>query len=104
MTYQNPPRKSLGTLYRAEKTKPRSPDMTGTLKIQMHTLQEIFEFSNKCDNDEVVCPIAAWFNGEPGRQYLVIELSPPYRPKAKMLDPARTLEPFFAEVTGDQNE
>ena len=44
MNYQNLPRKSLGTLYRAEKTKPRSPDMTGTLKIQMHTLRELFEF------------------------------------------------------------
>jgi hypothetical protein len=102
MNYPNP-RKSLGTLYRAEKTKPRSPDMTGTLKIQMHTLRELFEFYNNCDT-EVVCPIAAWINGEPGRQYLVIELSPPYRPKAKIPDPGPTLEPFFAEITGDQNE
>ena len=103
MNYPNP-RKSLGTLYRAEKTKPRSPDMTGTLKIQMHTLRELFEFYNNCDTGEVVCPIAAWINGEPGRQYLVIELSPPYRPKAKIPDPGPTLEPFFAEITGDQNE
>ena len=104
MNYQPPQRKSLGTLYRAQKTQPRSPDMLGAQKIQIPTVQEMFEFSKKCDNGEIVCPIAAWVNGEPGRQYLVIELSPPYRPKAKMLDPARTLEPFFAEVTGDQNE
>ena len=78
--------------------------MTGTLKIQMHTLRELFELFNKCDSDEIVCPIAAWINGGPGRHYLVIELSPPYRPKAKMPDPAPTLEPFFAEISGDQNE
>jgi hypothetical protein len=104
MNYQNSPRKSLGTLYRAEKTKPRSPDMTGTLKIQMHTLRELFEFSKESDSDEIVCPIAAWINGQPGRQYLVIELSSPYRPKPKISDPGPTLEPFFAEITGDQNE
>ena len=104
MNYQNPPRKSLGTLYRAEKTKPRSPDMTGTLKIQMHTLRELFEFYNNCDSDEIVCPIAAWIHGQPGRQYLVIELSPPYRPKARMPDPGPTLEPFFAEITAEQND
>ena len=104
MNYQNPPRKSLGTLYRAEKTKPRSPDMTGTLKIQGHTLRELFEFYKNSDTDEVVCAIAAWINGEPGRQYLVIELSPPYRPKARIPDPGPTLEPFFAEITGDQND
>ena len=104
MNYQNPPRKSLGTLYRAEETKPRSPDMTGTLKIQMHTLRELFEFYNNCDSDEIVCPIAAWIHGQPGRQYLVIELSPPYRPKARMPDPGPTLEPFFAEITAEQND
>src|SRR5262249_840802 len=102
MNYQNPPRKSLGTLYRADKTKPPSPDMKGNIKIQGHTLRELFEFSKTCDGDEVVCPIAAWINGEPGRQYLVIELSPPYRQKAKIPDPGPTLEPFFAEITGDQ--
>ena len=104
MTYQNPPRKSLGTLYRAQKTKPRSPDLIGAQKIQIPTLQELCEFSKKCDGDEIVCPIAAWINGEPGRQYLVIELSPPYRPRAKVADSGPTLESFFAEITGDQNE
>jgi hypothetical protein len=104
MTYQNPPRKSLGTLYRAEKTKPRSPDFTGAQKIQFPTAQEIFEISKQCDSGEIVCPIAAWIHGQPGRQYLVIELSPPYRPKAKIPDPGPTLECFFAEITGDQNE
>jgi hypothetical protein len=104
MNFQPSQRKSLGTLYRAEKTKPRSPDMTGPFKIQKHTVRELFELFNKCDEDEIVCPIAAWVYGQPGRQYLVIELSVPYRPKAKMPDPGPTLEPFFAEITGDQNE
>ena len=104
MNYPNHSRKSLGTLYRAEKTKPRSPDMLGTQKIQIPTLQEMYEFSKICDGDEIVCPIAAWIHGQPGRQYLVIELSPPYRPKAKIPHPGPTLEPFFAEITGEQDE
>jgi hypothetical protein len=33
--------KSLGTLSPSEKTKPRSPDMTGKLKILKKTLREI---------------------------------------------------------------
>jgi hypothetical protein len=104
MNYPNHSRKSLGTLYRAEKTKPRSPDMLGTQKIQFPTAQEIFEISKQCDSGEIVCPIAAWVNGPPGRQYLVIELSPPYRPKPKIPDPGPTLDPFFAEITGEQDE
>jgi hypothetical protein len=100
MNYQNPPRKSLGTLYRAEKTKPRSPDMTGTLKIQMHTLRELFELSQIGHNDKIACPIAAWVNGDGARKYLVVELSPPYRPKPRIPDPGPgpTLESFFAEI------
>jgi hypothetical protein len=104
MNYHPPQRKSLGTLYRAEKTKPRSPDMTGTIKIQMHTLREMLELSQKCQNDEIACPIAAWINGDGARKYLVIELSPPYRPKPKIPEPGPTLESFFAEITGEQNE
>ncbi len=104
MNFQPSQRKSLGTLYRAEKTKPRSPDMTGTIKIQMHTLRELFELSKKCDNDEIPCPIAAWINGDGARKYLVVELSPPYRPKPRIPDPGPgpTLESFFAEITGQE--
>ena len=36
-----PARRSLGFLRKAEKTKPRSPDLTGTLKLQRHTLEAI---------------------------------------------------------------
>jgi hypothetical protein len=52
MNFQPSQRKSLGALYRAEKTKPRSPDMTGKIKIQPHTLRELFELCNKYGYDE----------------------------------------------------
>ena len=102
MNFQPSQRKSLGALYRAEKTKPRSPDMTGKIKIQPHTLRELCELSHQCDKDGIDCPMAAWVNGEPGRQYFTIELSPPYRPRLKTTDPGPTLDAFFAEISGEQ--
>jgi hypothetical protein len=37
------PKRSLGTLRKATKTKPRSPDLTGQMKLQRHTAAAILE-------------------------------------------------------------
>ena len=39
----HPPLKSVGTLFPAVKTKPKSPDMTGKIKIQRKFLEELIE-------------------------------------------------------------
>ena len=82
-------RKSLGALYRAKKTKEKSPILTGHLKLQHHTFSAISDEFDQGDGGEVVCNIAAWENVDKhGENYSTIELSPPFtpkrRPKARM--------------------
>jgi hypothetical protein len=79
-------KKSLGALRTAEKTKARSPDLTGQLHLQRHTLAEIIRQAKEADDDEVTCNLAAWRNYDKnGATYLSVELSPWYvkRPKQK---------------------
>jgi hypothetical protein len=74
------PEKSLGALRKAEKTKPRSPDLIGQLHIQRHTLREIVAQAKETDDEEVICNLAAWRNEDrQGATYLCVELSPWFR-------------------------
>ena len=67
--------KSLGKLRKKPKTKPRSPDMTGTLRLQRHTAAAILKAFEETDDDEAVCNIAGWVNEDNEGQYLTVELS-----------------------------
>jgi hypothetical protein len=79
--------KSLGRLYRAKQTKPRSPALTGQLHIQRHTLRTIVADLEESDGDEVVCNIAAWSNrGKRGERYVTVELSPKFKARAPKCD------------------
>jgi hypothetical protein len=74
-----PAKRSLGFLRKAAKTKDRSPDTTGTLKLQRHTLETIAKQFQETDADEIECCLAGWrntsANGEP---HLTVEVSPRY--------------------------
>jgi hypothetical protein len=69
-------KRSLGALRKANKTKPRSPDLTGQLKLQRHTAAAIVEQFNHDHVQEVVCNIAGWKNQDNNGSYLTVELSP----------------------------
>ena len=69
-------KRSLGTLRKANKTKPKSPDLTGQMKLQRHTAAAIVEQFSDDDVDEVVCNIAGWRNQDYNGLYLTVELSP----------------------------
>ena len=69
-------KRSLGALRKANKTKPRSPDLTGQLKLQRHTAAAIVEQFNQDHIQEVVCNIAGWKNQDHNGSYLTVELSP----------------------------
>jgi hypothetical protein len=71
-------KRSLGKLRIANKSKERSPDMTGTLSLQRHTAALILKAFENADDDEAVCNIAAWVNHDHEGQYLTVELSPKY--------------------------
>jgi hypothetical protein len=77
-------KKSLGALRRATKTKKRSPDLLGQLRLQRHTLMEIARQAKESDDDEVMCNLAGWRNLDTnGSPYLTVELSPWYTPRTQ---------------------
>ena len=75
-------KRSLGALRRANKTKPKSPDLTGQLKLQRHAAATILEQFSHDRVEEVVCNIAGWKNQDSNGSYLTIELSPRFVPRA----------------------
>jgi hypothetical protein len=77
-------KKSLGALFKNKNTKPRSPELTGQIKLQSHTIEAIVKDSKRTEGGEVICNIAAWRNiDQRGKQYITIELSPLFRPQAR---------------------
>ncbi len=101
MQYTNsiPPRRSLGALRRAPKTKAKSPDTLGTMKVQRHTIEAIMKQLDEVDADEVDANIAGWFNHDHSGQYLTVELSPRYVPKQQVQrqKPINMFDMFFQE-------
>jgi hypothetical protein len=76
-------RRSLGALRKANKTKPKSPDLTGQMKLQRHTAAAIVDQFSHDGIDEVVCNIAAWKNQDYKGPYLSVELSPRFVARAQ---------------------
>ena len=75
-------KRSLGSLRKASKTKPRSPDLTGQMKLQRHTAAAILEQFGHEGIEEVVCNIAGWKNQDYKGPYLSVELSPRFIARA----------------------
>jgi hypothetical protein len=75
--HQIPKKRSLGALWKNEKTKPQSPDATGKLHFQRHTLREIYRQLTDGD-DEVICNLACWRNSNQHGHYLTVEISPKF--------------------------
>jgi hypothetical protein len=73
---------SLGALRRNNKTKPKSPDLTGQMKLQRHTAAAIVEQFSHDDIEEVVCNLAGWKNEDHVGPYLTVELSPRFVARA----------------------
>jgi hypothetical protein len=81
MNFKEPKAKSrsLGKLRPAEKRKPPSPCMIGTLRLQRHTAEAILKHFEACDDDDVPCNIAGWVNEDYQGQYLTVEISPKFQ-------------------------
>ena len=80
MDFEDPitQKRSLGALRKNAKTKPRSPDLVGTLALQRHTMKAIGKQFEETGSDEIVCCLAGWINQDSNGQYLTVELSPRY--------------------------
>jgi hypothetical protein len=74
----NPKKKSLSILRKAMKTREKSPDLTGQLKLQRHMLATFNKQFEEAGGGEIVCCLAGWSNHGGNGQYLTIELSPRY--------------------------
>jgi len=91
----SPKKRSLGALRKAEKTKDRSPDFTGILKLQRHTLEVIIKQFQETDATEIDCCVAGWRNSDQnGQRYLSVELSPRYVSRRRE-PPSENLEDFI---------
>ena len=93
--------KSLGSLFPSKKFKPRSPDMTGKLRILKETLREIINTHRKEDLVFEV-NIAGWFNDDRGQKYITVELSPLYRHSGQRSEKDITVEEFFDQIAEEQ--
>ena len=72
------PKRSLGSLRKTDKTKPRSPNFTGKLKLQRLTMEVFAKQFKETDAEEIDCCIAGWRNEDKNGPYLSVELSPKY--------------------------
>ena len=72
------PRRSLGALRKTPKTKEKSPDAQGPMKVQRHTIEFLMKQLHETDSDEITANIAGWFNRDSSGQYVTVELSPRY--------------------------
>jgi hypothetical protein len=94
---QNKSKKSLGALRKHQKTKPRSPDATGKLCLQRHTLTEISRQLDEVGGDEITCNIAAWKNNDQRGQYLTVEVSPEFVPYERRRSDNESFDDMFNE-------
>ena len=69
-------KRSLGALRKANKTKPKSLDLTGQMKLQRHTAAALVKQFGADHVEEIVCNIAGWKNQDNNGSYLTVELSP----------------------------
>jgi hypothetical protein len=76
------PKRSLGALRKANKTKPKSPDLTGQMRLQRHTAETLVKQFKEDGGAEVVCNIAGWRNQDYNGPFLTVELSPRFVARA----------------------
>jgi hypothetical protein len=82
---------SLGILRTNNRTKDKSPDVTGTISIKRELLLEFHKQLTESDDDEVVACLAGWFYDDPKGRYLRVQLSaklqrPEYRDDSPFWD------------------
>jgi hypothetical protein len=98
----SPRNKSIGTLFPAVKTKERSPDMIGKIKIHVDLLKQLLDELNDFRAEYAKGNVAAWFYNGKGTPYQTVEISPLYQPRPKEADNRLSVEQFFVDVQKEQ--
>ena len=96
MQYKNSstPRRSLGSLRKTAKTKAKSPDSQGAMKVQRHTIETLMKQLEDTDADEITANVAGWLNHDHSGKYITVELSPRFI-KRQQAEPINTFDSFF---------
>lgn len=95
------PKRSLGALRKATKTKPRSPDLVGQIKLQRHTIETIAKQFERTESDEIIANLAGWGNFDHSGQYLTVELSPKYVSQEPTTTKRSNLDFLFNDQEGN---
>lgn len=77
---------SLGRLYPAKKTKPRSPDCTGKLHLKRDHLPILLKQLEQSQGDDIASNIAGWKGNGVHGPYMTIEISPRYERRVEVID------------------
>ena len=93
-------RRSLGALRKAPKTKEKSPDAQGPMKVQRHTIEFLMKQLHETDSDEITANIAGWFNEDQSGRYITVELSPRYvsRQQVQRHEPINMFDAFYQDA------
>jgi hypothetical protein len=95
--------KSMGTPRLNNKTKDRSPDLIGTVKMHSHLIHALIDELDEIGEDVVECNIAAWqYRDKDGRPLLNLQLSERYEPPHRDLG-SETIFDVLQTQHGDNN-
>ena len=84
-------KRSIGKLRPAARTKPKSPNLTGKLSLQLTTMTEFAQEFRESGADQMDCNIAGWLNVDGSGKYITVEISPVFKPTP----PPSTIEGLF---------
>ena len=102
MQFQAKFMKSLGVLRINNKTKEKSPDLTGTMKIHRCLITALWKQLNNSGGEEVICNIAAWQYHDKKGALLNVELSERYEARQNGNQPRQ--ENIFDLIAAQQDE
>jgi hypothetical protein len=102
MQYQAKFQKSLGVLRINNKTKEKSPDLIGTMKIHRSLITVLWKELNNSGGEEVTCNIAAWQYHDKKGALLNVELSERYEARQNGSQPRQ--ENIFDLIAAQQYE
>src|SRR6516225_8505627 len=96
--------KSMGILRLNNKTKDRSPDLIGTVKMHPHLIHVLFEELDETGEDVVECNIAAWQYRDKDGPLLNLQLSERYEPPQRDFGQATIFDVLQKREDGDEAE
>ncbi len=89
-----PTKHSLGSLRKANKTKDKSPDLTGQLILQRDDFERIAQEFAATNRQEISCDLAAWTDHNSRGPFLTVQISPRYVQKQKQAETLNGVDYF----------